>query len=113
MAMKLVSAAIVVMGAVGTAMAADFRIPDEVIRQSRELAAEHRNQRGDSKSRRPAGLADLDSPAAINRAIDAALADLADREHESDAMARLTYLGEKAFDAVARGTKSGNLVVAK
>ena len=113
MAMKLVSAAIIVMGAVATAMAADFRIPDEVIRQSRELAAEHRNQRGDLKGRRPAGLDDLDSLEAINRAIDIALVDLADREHESDAIVRLTYLGERAFDAVARGTKSGNLVVAK
>ena len=113
MAMKLVSAAIIVMGAVATAMAADFRIPDEVIRQSRELAAEHRNQRGDLKGRRPAGLGDLDSLEAINRAIDIALVDLADREHESDAIVRLTYLGERAFDAVARGTKSGNLVVAK
>jgi HEAT repeat protein len=58
-------------------------------------------------------LADLDSPEAINRAIDAALADLVDRERESDAMSRLTYLGEKAFDAVARGTKSENPVVAR
>ena len=99
MVAKLLSAAIVVMGAVGTAMAADYRVPDEVIRQSRELAREHRNQRGDLKGRRPAGLADLDSAEAINRAIDTALADLADREHESDAIARLGHLDGRPFGA--------------
>src|SRR5262245_56825575 len=62
-----------------------LRIPEESLRWSKELAGEYRSRRGDLKSRRPAGLADLDSPEAIHRAVEAAMAGLADREHESDA----------------------------
>jgi HEAT repeat protein len=90
-----------------------FQVPEEALRWSKELAGKSRAARGDLKSRRPAGLADLDSAEAIDRAIEAAVADLADRERESDAIVRLRYLGEKASDALVRGTKSENASVAR
>lgn len=90
-----------------------FQIPASVIEQSRKLAAEWRQKRGDLKSRRPAGLSDLESPEGMRRAIDQSMAELADSQKQYDGLAKLQYLGDAAFDALAEGTKSANPQVAK
>lgn len=101
-----------------------FRIPAVVVDQSSELAIAGRANRKDLKARRPAGLGDLDSPEAIQRATDAAMIDLADPgpqvgttrgaiSRQEDGLARLQYLGDAAIDSMVAGAESPNPQVAK
>jgi len=90
-----------------------FRIPAEQVRAAKELAAAHRAQRGDRKSRRPAGLEDLDSPASIQRAIEQSIKGLAGKGPESVSLTELKYLGDAAFDALVQGANSEDSNVAK
>ena len=78
--------------------AASFEIPAAAIEQARRLAAIEvdRREKAGLKRRRPKGLEDLDSAEAIQRAIDDAILDLANRtanrnNGESDPLTRLTY----------------------
>lgn len=89
-----------------------FRIPEHVIRQARELAATESRKTVDLKSRRPAGLQDLSSPAAIDRAVAAAIRRLENPQEVSLGMAQLSYLGDAAFDQLVAGTRSPNKHVA-
>jgi hypothetical protein len=72
-------------------------------RTGKETAPAELAKRGDLKSRRPPGLADLDSPEAIQKAVDAAIDDLgcSDPDVVSSARGRIEYLGPAAFDSLA------------
>jgi hypothetical protein len=90
-----------------------FQIPASVLAQTRELAASYHKTKGSLKSRRPVGLEDLESPEAVQRAIERAMLMLADPQKESDGLIQLRYLGDEAFEALVVGSKSDNLAVAK
>jgi hypothetical protein len=90
-----------------------FRIPAEQVRAAQELVATYRAQRGDRKSRRPAGLRDLDSPESIQRAVEQSIKDLSGKGLGSVSLKELQYLGDAAFDALVQGTQSDDPQVAK
>jgi beta-lactamase regulating signal transducer with metallopeptidase domain/HEAT repeat protein len=90
-----------------------FQIPNEVLVQTRELAANYARRNVSPKSLRPPGLEDLESPDAIKRAVDRAMLLLADSQKFSDGLIQLRYLGDEAFDALVAGSKSENAQVAK
>jgi len=89
-------------------LASAFQLSAEAIRLAKETAKAELARRGDLKRRRPAGLKDLDSPEAIQRAIDQTMRELAVIETEEAARTKLEYLGPAAFDALVRGLKSDN-----
>jgi HEAT repeat protein len=90
-----------------------FRIPAQAVEQAKRLAAEARSKRTSLKQRRPAGLEDLDTAEAIQRAADLAMKELADEKTNYPAVLRLKYLGDAAFETLVAGTKSENLLVAR
>ena len=90
-----------------------FRIPVQAVEQAKRLAAEARSKRTSLKQRRPAGLEDLDSAEAIQRAAERAMKELADEKTNYPALLRLEYLGDAAFETLVAGTKSENPLVAR
>ena len=98
--------------------AASFRLPADAIEQSRRFAAREASTTQASRTaRRPAGLEDLESMVAVERAVQQAMADLgklAQREPRwrSDPRTRLRYLGDRAFDALVAGIRGDNRSVA-
>ena len=73
--------------------AAVFRIPEEVVLRTRDLAAASLARRGGVKSRRPSDLGDVDSPQAIERAVALAMRDLESGDANWAATECLKYLG--------------------
>jgi HEAT repeat protein len=100
-----------------SADATSFRLPDAAIEQSHRLAAAELSKPKKPRDRRPAGLEDLVSPQAVQRAVEQAMRDLAklsqsERKWTSDPRTRLRYLGDRAFDALVDGIRDDNEVVA-
>jgi HEAT repeats len=87
-------------------------IPESSLRLARTAAAEELARRPNLASRRPPGLGDVSSPAAIRRAAAAAVADLADPAKRDEAYQRLKYLGDDALGELMRGLKSDDVQVA-
>ncbi|MEE8452519.1 MAG: HEAT repeat domain-containing protein [Thermoguttaceae bacterium] len=101
------------LGSDKSADATSFRLPTAAIEQSHRLAAAELSK----PKKRPAGLEDLESPQAVQRAVEQAMRDLAkvsqsERKWISDPRTRLRYLGDQAFDALVDGIRSDNRVVA-
>ncbi len=100
-----------------SADATSFRLPTAPIEQSHRLAAAELSKPKELRDRRPAGLEDLESPQAVQRAVEQAMRDLAnlsqsERKWTSDPRTRLRYLGDQAFDALVDGIRGDNRVVA-
>ena len=100
-----------------SADATSFRLPTAPIEQSHRLAVAELSKPKKLRDRRPAGLEDLESPQAVQWAVEQAMRDLAklsqlERKWSSDPRTRLRYLGDRAFDAMVDGIRGDNRVVA-
>jgi HEAT repeat protein len=93
-------------GDVAHAPAAPFRFSAAAVDLARRTAAAELAKREDPRSRRPAGLGDVDSPEGTQLAVDKAFADLGDNPFAESAWARLRYLGPAALDVLAKGLKA-------